>query len=56
MSFIAVVILCVGIGCAIGSIVAAKTANDRPELFIYGMDDDFNNARFQTAGTNYIRR
>lgn len=57
MSFISVVILCIGIGCTIGSIVASGTVNDRSEPFIYGMDDDFNNVRrFQTLGANQMRR
>ncbi len=57
MSFILVAILCIGIGCVTGSIFAAGTANDKSEPFIFGMDDDFNNARrFQTVGANQMRR
>ena len=57
MSFILVAILCIGIGCVIGSIFAAGTANDKSEPFIFGMDDDFNSTRpFQPVGVDRIRR
>ena len=57
MSFILVAILCIGIGCVIGSIFAAGTANHKSEPFIFGMDDDFNGTRpFQPVGVDRIRR